>query len=299
MVSSSLALRFLLLAGVSLRQSSAGDWVTTANDDGSLEYQQSTPWSIDYESTIWSVDYESTTTITDADGVTRQVYSNCSIHKIFTRRFWTVCDDKTIKIVENEGEEPLPSQLFELKLLDTWFGNEWQDEHHIIRPDTLVPQVVTAPFPNPVRKFYFGTKKIGPRSPILGSISAQLLINASALRRNSRLPEPGSIWFEVAVFSELLSPGDQVTLDQIKSRDGQPLIWVSHELPSRDFHYHMLAGRNLDTGGQPFCESVEEGDYIGVLVRVEQRSTCAVHGGQLRFEVDLQGDLGWRAYDWD
>ncbi|CAE7082179.1 unnamed protein product, partial [Rhizoctonia solani] len=130
---------------VSLRQSSAGDWVTTANDDGSLEYQQST------DSTTWSIDYESTTTITfsDADGVTRQVYSNCSIHEIFTSRFWTVCDHKTIKIVENKGQEPLPSQLFELKLLDAWFGNEWHDEHYKIRPDIAITQAVTAPFVNP------------------------------------------------------------------------------------------------------------------------------------------------------
>ncbi|CAE7193895.1 unnamed protein product [Rhizoctonia solani] len=269
---------------VSLNPTDAGAWATIVNADGTLEYQRTKYFA------TWSIDYVDTYTVTDADSVTRKVYSNCSIYEPGTTRYWTVGDDGSlthdlaqIKLVDNNDQGHLLKQSFELKQLSPWFGNGWEQNHTIC---SVEPISVTATDDTPIRKFYFGTNKISPNDPILSCIGAQLSTDACATGKDGQLAKADSTWFEVAVFSKLPTPGQQVTLEQVKSRDGKPLMWESHRLPCHDVNYHALGGGMLNTDGQYFCKSIEEGDYIGVLVCAQYGSTCAVRGAKLRFEID-------------
>ncbi|KAL5632423.1 hypothetical protein ACGC1H_005397 [Rhizoctonia solani] len=249
------------------------------SEDGSLALRQKSTCH-----PIWSIDYEKyfEEKVSEGGPHTRVVYENCSIREVGTKRYWSVGEDAKIALAEDAGQGPLGHQRFVLTRIDDSHSKDNQRVHAITSFDSLS---VAAPSNSEVRMLYLATNKLSAGDPILRAYAIRLATDACAV---NPLKTKGSLspWFELAIFSELPKEGE-VTTQDIKSRDGSPLLWRLHTIPwSKDSEHHAMSG-NVYEPEEPerFDKFMDKGDYIGVLACARDNATCNVRRGRLVFHL--------------
>ncbi|KDR77887.1 hypothetical protein GALMADRAFT_65251 [Galerina marginata CBS 339.88] len=140
--------------------------------------------------------------------------------------------------------------------------------------------IATASNSTIVKKFYFGTGPVS-NSDATSYVSVQLSTSARDQGWADQ-PQAGLYsWFEIAILTKDMTL-DQVVTDQIKTVDGKPLTWISHDVP--------LTSTYTDQDGPVFAKdhalfkNLKAGNVIAVLACAQYAYwKCDARSGKLNF----------------
>ncbi|KAG8761231.1 hypothetical protein FRC11_014201 [Ceratobasidium sp. 423] len=249
---------------------------TACAEDGSVHVRRSSCFP------IWNVEYQDHKVSRNRKTDVITEYFFFSILEVGSNKGWTTGEDANIRLKETPDENLPANQLFELV--------EATNEQ-TVTISSLKELSVVASNATVVRKFYFGTEKLGADN-LSRFLSVQLETDAHDQGWASEPKRGLWSWFELAIFTTLPAEGQEVTLAQIKPNPagGGPLTWISHRLPLSK-KYDVKRGEDF-TKDHEIWKFLEPGDHIGVLACAQYRKWEGdVRSGKLTFrEMGIRGD---------
>ncbi|KDN34171.1 hypothetical protein RSAG8_12736, partial [Rhizoctonia solani AG-8 WAC10335] len=233
-----------------------------------------TPAQLNYSSytSVWSIECEKSPAANNG----MRTYSNCKIIEAGTNKYWFTDDKGEIQLT---GATDQPSELRSYELVEVPFKTLGRN-----RPTMTVSSYmflsVTASDAATIKKLYFGINKLSKKD-CNRYTSLRLETDARYVGSPGK-QQAGSVWFELAILTNLPAEGEVVTNKHIKFSSGEPVIRESHRLlPRENASYQRLFGQAYNEDNL-IIDFLEEGDSIGVLVCAQGNdSGCEVRSGKL------------------